>query len=116
MTKSKRYFIAILSLSLVWIASIAPAQALDPEDRVVLHEAFRAAERSEWARASRLVALVDDPLPAKTLRWLRMVQDGRPADFATVAGFLVDNPDWPSPEQLQLLAEGTITDPADHAL
>jgi soluble lytic murein transglycosylase len=116
MTKSKRYLIAILSLPLVWIASIAPAPALDLEDRAVLHEAFQAAERSEWARAFRLVALVDDPLPAKTLRWLRMVQDGRPADFATVAGFLVDNPHWPWPEQLQVLAEGTITDPADHAL
>lgn len=116
MTSSMRYCLAILNLSLVWITPIAPAQALDPEDRVVLHEAFQAAERSEWARASRLVALVDDPLPAKTLRWLQLVRDGRPANFATVAGFLLDNPDWPWPEQLQLLAEGRITDPADHAL
>jgi soluble lytic murein transglycosylase len=93
-----------------------PAPILDPEDQAVIHEAFLAAGRNEWARAFRLVALVDDPLPTKTMRWLQMVQAGQPADFATVAGFLVDNPDWPWPEQLQLLAEGTITDPADHAL
>jgi soluble lytic murein transglycosylase len=101
---------------MVGLTSTAPAQPFDPEDRAVIHEAFGAAERNEWARALRLVALVDDPLPTKTLRWLQMVQAGRPADFATVAGFLVDNPHWPSPEQLQLLAEGAITDPADHAL
>jgi soluble lytic murein transglycosylase len=111
-----RYLVVSFSLSLVGLASSAPAQPFDPEDRAVIREAFGAAGRNEWARAFRLVALVDDPLPTKTLRWLQMVQAGRPADFATVAGFLLDNPHWPSPEQLQLLAEGTITDPADHAL
>ena len=45
-----------------------------------------------------------------------MVEDGQPADFATIARFLIDNPHWPWPEQLQTIAEHTITDPADHAL
>jgi soluble lytic murein transglycosylase len=82
----------------------------------VVREAFQAAERSEWARVARLVALLEDPLPTKTARWLRMIRDGEPASFAPVAQFLIANPDWPWPEQLQLLAEGTISDPADHVL
>ncbi|HEX5077835.1 MAG TPA: lytic transglycosylase domain-containing protein [Geminicoccaceae bacterium] len=93
-----------------------PAHALDPKDRGVVGQAFRAAERGEWPRVWRLLGEVADPLPAKTLRWLRMIEDGQPADFAAMAGFLMANPDWPYPEQLQVMAEEAIRDPADHGL
>ena len=100
----------------LWLAAITAAHALAPEERAIAWETFQATGRNEWQRASRLAALIDDPLPAKTVRWLRMVEDGQPADFATIARFLIDNPHWPWPEQLQTIAEETITDPADHAL
>ena len=92
-----------LSGGLVLVAALvgAPlpaAQALDPEDRAVASQAFRAAGRGDWMYASRLLELIADPLPAKTLRWLRMIEDGQPADFATMAGFLMANPEWPQPE------------------
>jgi soluble lytic murein transglycosylase len=94
----------------------APVQAVDPERQAILRETFQAAGRQEWERALRLATLVGDPLAAKTVRWLRMVEDGQPADFAIIARFLIGNPHWPLPEQLQLVSEDTITDPADHAL
>jgi soluble lytic murein transglycosylase len=105
-----------LILAVPWLAAGASAHALDPEYQAILRETFQAAGRKEWQRALRLTALVEDPLPAKTVRWLRMLEDGQPANFATVAQFLIDNPHWPWPEQLQALAESTITDPADHGL
>ena len=105
-----------LGLAVPWLAASAPAHAFDPERQVIIRETFQAAGRKEWERALRLAALVEDPLPAKAVRWLRMIEDGQPAKFATIAQFLIDNPHWPWPEQLQALAEGTITDPADHAL
>jgi soluble lytic murein transglycosylase len=100
----------------LWLAASTTAHALSPEERAIAWETFQATERNQWQRASRLTALIDDPLPAKTVRWLRMIEDGQPADFATIAHFLIDNPQWPWPEQLQTIAEHTITDPADHAL
>jgi soluble lytic murein transglycosylase len=100
----------------LWLAASTTAHALTTEERAIAWETFQATGRNEWQRASRLAALIDDPLPAKTVRWLRMVEDGQPADFATVARFLIDNPQWPWPKQLQAIAEDTITDPADHAL
>ena len=106
---------ACLLLAAALLAAPMPAQALDPKDRAVVAQAFRTAGRGDWLRASRLLESVADPLPAKTLRWLRMI-DGKPADFATMAGFLMANPDWPYPEQLQMVAEEAIRDPADHAL
>ena len=65
----------------------APVQAVDPERQAILRETFQAAGRQEWERALRLAALVGDPLAAKTVRWLRMVEDGQPADFAIIARF-----------------------------
>ncbi len=105
-----------LLLAAAMLVAPLPAQALDAEDRVVAGQAFRAAGRGDWMYASRLLELVGDPLPAKTLRWLRMMEDGQPADFTAMAGFLMANPDWPQPEQLQVIAEEAIRDPADHAL
>ena len=93
-----------------------PAQAVDPERQAILRETFQAAGRKEWDRALRLAALAQDPLAAKTVRWLRMIEEGEPADFATIAPFLIGNPHWPLPEQLQVVAEDMIRDPADHAL
>lgn len=111
-----RWLLAALVVPAALLASSSLAHALDPKDRVVVGQAFQAAGRGEWQRAFRLVAPVADPLPAKTLRWLRMVEDGRPADFRSVARFLIANPHWPLPERLQFLAEGLITDPANHDL
>jgi soluble lytic murein transglycosylase len=107
---------AVLALGFGLVVASEAARALEPEDREAVGQAIRAAERGEWRRAFDLVAEVHDPLPLKTLRWLHMIEDGEPADFATLAGFLLANPDWPMPEQLQVIAEGTITDPADHEL
>ena len=83
---------------------------------MVVGEAFRAAGRGEWQRAFQIIGETEAPLPAKALRWLHMIEEQQPGDFATLAGFLLDNPDWPWPEQLQISAEGTITDPANHEL
>jgi peptidoglycan lytic transglycosylase len=105
-----------LTLGLALLAAIRPAMALSPKDREVVGEAFAAADGGDWRRAFRLVEAVADPLPALTLRWLRMIEAREPNDFATVAHFLISHPDWPWPEELQIVAEGTITDPADHEL
>jgi soluble lytic murein transglycosylase len=105
-----------LTLGLALLAVSRPALALNPKDRMVVGEAFAAADRGDWQRAFRLVEAVTDPLPALTLRWLRMLDQQEPTDFATIAHFLLSHPDWPWPEELQIIAEGTITDPADHEL
>ena len=53
------------------------ALALNPKDRAVVGEAFAAADGGDWPRAFRLVEEVADPLPALTLRWLRMIEAPR---------------------------------------
>ncbi|MGH6944234.1 MAG: lytic transglycosylase domain-containing protein, partial [Geminicoccaceae bacterium] len=108
--------LAAFLLSATLAAAEAAAEILQPEDREAVNQAFRAAERGEWQRAFRLLDEVEDPLPGKTLGWLRMVEGDSPADFATAANFLLANPDWPLAERLQEFAEDRIVDPADHEL
>jgi soluble lytic murein transglycosylase len=116
--RASRRLAACLVLAAAALASTisAAAPALSPEDQLAVGQAFREAERGEWQRVWRLLGPVPDPLPAKTLRWLRMFEDGQPSDFATMARFLMANPHWPDPEQLQVMAEEAIRDPADHEL
>jgi soluble lytic murein transglycosylase len=92
------------------------AQALQPQDRVAVRDAFEAADAGEWQRALEILRPLDDPLPGKTLRWLRMAEGEGRESFAEIAGFLMANPDWPLPERLQDFAESQIKDPADHEL
>jgi peptidoglycan lytic transglycosylase len=115
--RALRRLAAHLVLAAAALASTSSAApALGPEDRLAVAQAFREAERGEWQRAWRLLGQVPDPLPAKTLRWLRMFEGGQASDFATMASFLMANPHWPNPDQLQVLAEEAIRDPADHEL
>jgi soluble lytic murein transglycosylase len=116
LARALRRLAACLLLAAVALATPTPAAQLDGEPQLVLGQAFRAAERGEWPRVWRLLEEVADPLAGKTLRWLQMMDDRQPADFATMAAFLMNNPDWPYPEQLQVKAEEAIRDPADHAL
>ncbi len=105
-----------LTLGFALLLVSRPGLALNPKDREVVGEAFVAADGGDWPRAFRLIEDVADPLPALTLRWLRMIEGREPGDFTTIAHFLLSHPDWPAPEELQIVAEGTITDPADHEL
>jgi hypothetical protein len=71
-----------LACGLVLLVPGAATAALEGEDRVVVGEAFRAADRRDWQRAFRIIAEVDAPLPAKALRWLRMIEEREPARSA----------------------------------
>jgi soluble lytic murein transglycosylase len=116
-TRALRRLAVCLLLAVAALAvPMRAAHALDSEERAAAAQAFREAKRGDWQRAWRLLEEVADPLPAKTLRWLRLIEDGQPSDFAIMARFLMANPDWPNPEQLQMLAEEAIRDPADHEL
>ena len=80
-------------------------------------QAFRAAERGEWPRVWRLLGQVADPLPAKTLRWLRMIEE-RPAGRLRDHGRLPDGqPGLAGARAAPDHRRGARSrDPADHAL
>lgn len=63
------------------------------------------AEDGDWPTAFAVTGRTADPDLAAVLLWLSLLDDRRPTDFATVAGFLTDHPNWPGTSQLELRAE-----------
>lgn len=79
-------------------------------------EALYAADRGQWSRTLRLISDLDDPLASKFFHWLTLTEDKGDADFAELARFVIENPMWPGIEELQELAENSLTDSADQTL
>jgi soluble lytic murein transglycosylase len=90
------------------IASLAllPATRLaaQPGEASVLRQALDQAARGRWAEAEAQAA--GHPLPAKILRWLRLVTG--PTDTDDAQAFLAANPDWPLPETIRRRAEAVL--------
>lgn len=112
----RRHVVALLLLAGGLALPLTPARALSDKDHAAVRSAVVAADAGAWRRAFAIAGEIDDPLLAKTLRWLRMVQDEGSESFADMANFLIRNPDWPLAERFQVVAENRITDPVDHAL
>ncbi len=109
-----RFLLASL-FTIPWLAFEAEAE-LSADDYAIIGEALHATETDEWPRALRLMGAVDDPLAEKLFRWMILRRGGRDVGFDAIAGFIVENPDWPGMEELQRLAEARLTDSADKAL
>jgi len=63
------------------------------------------AEHGDWAAALAIPGRPKDADLATVLRWLDLLDDRRPTDFASVAQFLTDHAGWPGEYQLVLRAE-----------
>lgn len=63
------------------------------------------AEDGDWKAALAVPGRSQDPHLAAVLTWLDLLDEKRPNDFATVAGFLTEHTDWPGEAQNELLAE-----------
>ncbi|MFQ5773323.1 MAG: transglycosylase SLT domain-containing protein [Kiloniellaceae bacterium] len=83
---------------------------LSPHDRKVFASAFREVEAKRFQQARALAARAQDPLLAKVIVWLDLIEPARPGDFAEAARFLTRNPEWPGQAALQLRAARTIPD------
>lgn len=71
-------------------------------------EALLASERGDWAQARHLAALSDDPMVGKLVLWIDATSARPSASFTDIAGFVIDNPDWPQQKTLRLKAEQAL--------
>ncbi|EDP66190.1 Soluble lytic murein transglycosylase and related regulatory protein [alpha proteobacterium BAL199] len=63
------------------------------------------AESGDWSLALAVPGRSKDPELSAALSWLNLLDAKRPTDFATVAEFLTQHPNWPGETQLELQAE-----------
>jgi soluble lytic murein transglycosylase len=101
----------------LWAACAGPAAAglLDESDRTIYREAFAAAEKRQWDKATELAARARNPLPADYIEWLALTdQQARPR-FARVIAFMAAHPDWPWQLTLRHKAETSMPPELDDA-
>ena len=87
-----------LLLLVVAMLAAAPAMAADKlsdRDKRIYEEAFAAADKMQWVKAREIAKRAKDPLLAKVIQWLDLVQSGPGRSFSEMQDFLADNPDWP---------------------
>jgi soluble lytic murein transglycosylase len=89
------------------------AQTLSTSDMSALRGALAAAQAGDWGRAEASVASIQDPLPAKMLRWLDYASPGAPGRFADIADFIEKNPDWPQQKALRQHADEALAGETD---
>ncbi len=118
----------LLPLSLLFLLSSSPAQAIEPPSRKPnppytssvlprqeferVYLALRAASDGDWREVERYRSQVTDPVANKLLFWRVADSSLSGADFATLDRALSALQDWPGTFDLQVRAEEQISDSA----
>jgi soluble lytic murein transglycosylase len=100
-------------------ATAASARAQLGQRELVLYQAaLEATSLGAWDAARAMAAQAGDPVLGKIVDWIDMSNEGGDADFAEIARFIRENPDWPDRTGLRVQAErrmpGTL--PAEEAV
>ncbi len=108
-----RRFLILAALALPLPAA---AQPWAPEGaRLAGRQALAAASAQRWGEAETFAAAAD-PIAAKIVLWLRLVNRAAPASAAELVAFQVENPDWPFPDTLARRTEAALATDQDDAL
>ena len=79
----------------------ANSSLLSGRDKRIYKKAFRLATTKGFKRAHARAKTAENPLPAKVLLWLELIEPGPGGNFREARAFFEDNPDWPGQGALQ---------------
>jgi soluble lytic murein transglycosylase len=110
-----RIFAGAVFLGLVLGLANLPAKAsvLSADEAKIARAAFAQANSGKWVQAQKLAEEINNPLPAKVIRWMFLLRPNSGAAFSEIASFIGENPNWPSQNVLQRRAEEEIAPGAD---
>jgi len=86
----------VLIFGAVTGAAPVSAAALSAGDERIYRDAYAAVDEGKWSYARGLAGHAHDPLLAKALSWLQMVQPDSGVSFEERVAFITQNPDWPT--------------------
>lgn len=99
--------LAVVVVALISAAGSSRAELTSGQKKLGA-EAFRAADRGDWSQAHHLIALVDDPLAAKLMRWYEIIAADGYLNFRQIKEFVEDNPHWPRQRLMRQRTEEAI--------
>ena len=91
-------------------AAVTPGTTitLSDEARVHLQQALKAARKGRWKQAHDYAGRANKPFARKLLQWLHYTYKDSSFDFAILARFIENNPNWPRRKTLRRKAETAI--------
>ena len=92
------------------LAPIGHADFLTKADQAFYKRAFSEAGKSNWRQVDRRVQKVQEQLPKKALRWMRIIDPKGKMSFKEIATFIHANPNWPYQAKLRRRAEEAISE------
>ena len=92
------------------LAPAGHADFLTKADQAVYKRAFSDAGKSNWKQVERRVRKVQEQLPKKALKWMRIVDPKGKVDFKEISAFIQANPHWPYQAKLRRRAEEAISE------
>jgi len=109
---------AVLRLLLILIVVVAGprpvhAQDLSDTDRAAGVAAISAARAGDWPQAYAAAGRGASPLLSKIVHWLDYTRSNVTGRFSDIAGFIEQNPDWPSQKILRRQAETALNSESD---
>ncbi|WP_419796808.1 MAG: lytic transglycosylase domain-containing protein [Terasakiella sp.] len=88
----------------------AMAKPLSERDYKIAKDAFAQAKNKKWKAALDRAVKADNPLPAKLIRWMQIVDPVKDVPFQEIAAFIAHNSDWPRQSALQRRAEEAMSE------
>ena len=86
----------------------ATTSVLSDETREHLQQALKAARKGRWRQAHEQARKANRPSARKLLQWLHYTNKDSSFDFATLAKFIENNPNWPHQKTLRRKAEAAL--------
>lgn len=83
-------------------------EILTPNEKAVLEDALRAADRGRWSYALAVTKKLDHPVPHKIIQWRHLQQGSAYANFVEITRFVQANPDWPRHYEFLKMAEEVL--------
>ena len=107
-----RFFVSAFCLASALAAVLVfalPAHALGKADTAAAKSVFAAIHKDQWKAARDQARRIHDATFTTLFHWLDYSRADSDADFETIARFVSEHPDWPSPVLLRRRAEEAIT-------
>lgn len=96
--------------ALLLLAPLGHADFLTKADQGFYKRAFRDAGKSNWKLVDRRVQKVQEQLPRKALKWMRIIDPKGKVSFKEISSFIAANPHWPYQAKLRRRAEEAISE------
>lgn len=105
----KTFFGCVVVVAGMLAFSPLDAKPFSDPDYKIAKQAFSLAQKKKWKTALNIAVKANNPLAAKLVRWMQIIDPVKDVPFQEIAAFIAHNSEWPRQSVLQRRAEEAMT-------